>query len=323
MTIHRGKVAGRLACLAAIPLLAIVQASCQRESGTDEYVADGRKPFSELYAAVSSLTERGWTLDVITESRPSGTTRPLPIIALRSPVEGEALWLLAGVHGEEPAGPNAIFTVLEEIAGLGERYPVVLMPVLNPQGYARNWRYLNIAEYSETIDGQSVGDSSHRLLDPAAPGTARAEAASSPEAAAITAYVLRTMAKYPPRYSIDLHEDDMIDEGYVYSQGELGAADPLAHEAVDALLSSGIPLKIDGETRFGEPIENGIIGPVTDSSIDEFMSASEVLVDGAIVPGPGATTVLTFETPSKAASFENRVAAHVALLRRLIDTIGK
>jgi len=160
------------------------------------------------------------------------------------------------------------------------------------------------------------------LLDPSAPGLARAKAPSSPEAAAITAYVLRTMSTYPPRYSIDLHEDDKLDRGYVYSQGELGAADPLAHEAVDALISSGIPLKLDGQTRFAEQIENGIIGPVTDSSIDELMSAREVLVDGSIEPGPAATTVLVFETPSRAASFDSRINAHVALLRRLIDRIG-
>jgi hypothetical protein len=108
----------------------------------------------------------------------------------------------------------------------------------------------------------------------------------------------------------------------VYSQGEFGAADPLAHEAVAARKTSGIPLKLDGETRFGEPIENGIIGPVIDSSIDELMSAREVLVDGAMAPGPAATTVLVLETPSQAATFDRRVAAHVELLRRLIATIG-
>ena len=114
----------------------------------------------------------------------------------------------------------------------------------------------------------------------------------------------------------------MLQRGYVYSQGELGAADPLAHEAVDALKSSGIPLQLDGETRFGEQIENGIIGPVTDSSIDELMSVREVLIEGAIASGPAAATVLVFETPSAAASFDNRVTAHVELLRRLIDKIG-
>ena len=322
MTSHHGRRARRLALLTAAALLAAILGACAQESSPDEFVADERKPYSELYEAFSALTDRGWTLDVIIESRPQGTTAALPIIALRSPVEGEAAWFLAGIHGEEPAGPNALFTVLDDIALLGERYPVVLMPLLNPQGYVRNWRYLNTPVYSESVEAQSVGDSSHLLVDPAAPGTARADAASSPEAAAITAYVLQTMSTYPPRYSIDLHEDNMLQRGYVYSQGELGAADPLAHEAVDALKSSGIPLQLDGETRFGEQIENGIIGPVTDSSIDELMSARQVVVEGAIESGPAAATVLVFETPSAAASFDNRVTAHVELLRRLIDKIG-
>jgi hypothetical protein len=32
----------------------------------------------------------------------------LPIIALRTPKKGKALWVISGIHGEEPAGPNAI-----------------------------------------------------------------------------------------------------------------------------------------------------------------------------------------------------------------------
>ena len=42
----------------------------------------------------------------------------------------------------------------------------MLLPLNNPHGYANNWRYLNMATYSEAIEGQSVGDSSHLLADP-------------------------------------------------------------------------------------------------------------------------------------------------------------
>jgi len=284
--------------------------------------ADGRRPIGELYADYLGLLEQGWALDVIVESRPAGTEVALPIVALRSPQAGQAVWLLSGIHGEETAGPNAIAAAMADIAELGARHPVVLMPLLNPQGYARNWRYLNVPVYSETVDGQSVGDSSHLL--PVEPGSteSRAPRASSPEAAAITAYVLRMAASYPPRYSIDLHEDDLIDEGYVYSQGIEGPADPLALLAVDILKSNGIPLKLDGQTRFGEPIEGGIIGPVTDSSIDELMSAGTVLVGGRSMPGPAAGTVLVFETPAAAIAFEQRVAAHLALIRRLAGSMA-
>ena len=46
---------------------------------------------------------RGLAGRVIAESRPPGTTTALPIIALRSPKPGPAVWILTGIHGEEPA----------------------------------------------------------------------------------------------------------------------------------------------------------------------------------------------------------------------------
>ena len=133
---------------------------------------DGRAPIESIYRAAQSLVDRGWTAEVIAESAPAGTTVPLPIVALTSPGKGPAIWILAGIHGEEPAGPNAIAAAIEDIARLGAARPVVLLPLLNPQGYARNWRYLNVATYSKDVDGQSVGDSSHLL--PSADDPARA-----------------------------------------------------------------------------------------------------------------------------------------------------
>jgi hypothetical protein len=278
---------------------------------------DGRAPVQELFRAYLSLLDRGWQLDIITESRPAGRAYALPIIALRSPRSGAAVWILSGIHGEEPAGPNAIAASIDEIAALGAKRAVVLLPLNNPQGYANNWRYLNMATYSATVQGQSVGDSSHLLADPGNPALPRAPAASSPEAGAITAYVLRQAADYPPVISIDLHEDNLIREGYVYSQGAAGADDPLALAAVRVLEENGIPLKMSGETRFGEPISGGIIGPVIDDSIDELMSASSIMVEGEPRPGPAARTVLVFETPADRIDLQKRIDAHAALLRKL------
>ncbi len=284
--------------------------------------ADGRAPIEELYHSYLKLQESGWTLEIVAESQPAGTTQALPIIALRSPRSGAAVWILAGVHGEEPAGPNAVAAVIDDIAALGRKRPVVLMPLLNPQGYVRNWRYLNVAVYSESIDGHSVGDSSHLLPSPDAPDSPRAALPSSPEADAITAYVLRRSADYPPAYSIDLHEDNLIDQGYVYSQGVQGTSDPLAIEAVAVLEENCVPLKLNGETRFGEPVTDGIIGPVVDSSIDELISSRDVVVDGKSRPGPAARTVLVFETPAAALALPHRIEAHAALIRRLLARIG-
>jgi hypothetical protein len=279
--------------------------------------ADGRRPIESLYDSYQSLVGHGWTLEVLASTQPDGALDPLPILAFRSPLKGSAVWILAGIHGEEPAGPNAIAETIEDIAALGRRRPVVLLPLLNPHGYARNWRYLNVPVYSESIDGQSVGDSSHRLPSTDDPGRARAATASSSEAEAITAFILRQIADYPPACSIDLHEDNLIDEGYVYSQGAKGAADPLAIEAVAVLKDAGVPIKMDGETRFGESIAGGIIGPVVDSSIDELMSSPIVIANGRPSEGPAAPTVLVFETPAAALPLPRRVRAHVALIRRL------
>jgi len=281
-------------------------------------VHDGRATIHQLYASYATLLQKGWKLDVITQSQPAGTERRIPIVAFRSPVSGPATWIISGVHGEEAAGPNAIAAAIGDIAQLGECRPVVLIPLSNPHGYVRNWRYLNSPIWSDDIDAQSVGDSSHLLPEPENSRRARAAVASSPEADAITRYILETIAAYPPLISIDLHEDDKIREGYIYSQGAQGADEPLAAEAVRVLRENAIPIKLDGYTRFEEQIEEGIIGPVTDSSIDELMSAEKIIVEGAPQAGPAARTVLVFETPAGELPLAQRVRAHEALLRRMI-----
>ncbi len=302
--------------------LALLAAAVAVPSGVATH-ADGRAPIESLYGASLSLVERGWTAEVIAESAPDGTAKPLPIIALMSPGKGPALWILTGIHGEEPAGPNAVAASIEDIARLGAARPVVLLPLLNPQGYARNWRYLNVATYSKDVDGQSVGDSSHVLPTPEDPARPRATGASSPEAGAIAAWILARQADYPARISIDLHEDNLIHEGYVYSQGADGARDPLASAAVGVLREHGVPIKMSGNTRFDEPIAEGIIGPVTDSSVDELMSAQDVVVDGRARPGPAAKTVLVLETPAAALPLERRVAAQAALLRLVAKELAR
>ena len=281
-------------------------------------VDDGRATIHQLYASYATLLQKGWELDVVAHSQPAGTERLIPMVAFRSPVSGPATWIISGIHGEEAAGPNAIAAVIDDIAKLGEHRPVVLIPLSNPHGYVRNWRYLNSPVWSEDIDAQSVGDASHLLPDPENSLRARAAAASSAEADAITRYILETIGAYPPLISIDLHEDDKIREGYVYSQGVQGADEPLAAEAVRVLRENAIPIKLDGYTRFEERIEEGIVGPVADSSIDELMSAKEIIVEGAPQAGPAARIVLVFETPAGELPLAQRVRALEALLRRMI-----
>lgn len=285
-------------------------------------VDDGRATIHQLFSSFGGVLERGWELDIIAYSQPEDTGYEIPIIALRSAQSGPAIWIISGIHGEEPAGPNAIAAAIDDIVAAGELQPIVFIPLGNPHGYVRNWRYLNSPVWSDDTEVQSVGDSSHLLPDPDNVRQARAAVASSLEAAAITRYILQKMAEYPPVISIDLHEDDKIDAGYVYSQGVKGVQEPLATEAVRILRDNEIPVKLHGYTRFDEKIISGIVGPVVDSSIDELMGAHEIIVDGVRHSGPGAPVVLVFETPAGKLPLERRVRAHSALLKRMLMLVS-
>jgi len=60
---------------------------------------------------------------------------------------------------------------------------------------------------------------------------------------------------------------------------------------------------MEGKTRFGEEIKNGVIGPVADGSIDELLTAH------------GAQTVIVVETPTIGVPLEKRVAAHGRIIQ--------
>lgn len=114
----------------------------------------------------------------------------------------------------------------------------------------------------------------------------------------LTRCVLERSRDCPPRYSIDTHEDNLVHAGYVYSQSVAGTDDPLVTAAVNIPGDNDIAMQSSGRTRFEKDIVDGIIGPVTDSSIDELMGARATQFDGERVQGAAAHTVLLFETPA-------------------------
>ena len=120
-------------------LLLILIAGCNKPAPatleippTLDTYQDGRASIQQIYASYDRLLEQGWRMDVITTSNPAGTTVGLPIIALKSPKTGPAAWFLTGIHGEEPAGPNAMAASVDVLATLGERYPVSSFPCPTP-----------------------------------------------------------------------------------------------------------------------------------------------------------------------------------------------
>lgn len=287
------------------------------------FTADGRGTVEQLSRRFRSLSaEHGWESDTV--HLPRGED-DLAIRAWRTAHAGEALWILAGIHGEEPAGPNAVARALESLVELGASgVPTVVIPLCNPRAYRNNWRYPNTAERDWRKGGYSVGDAEHLLPDLEAGLRPRAARPAGPEAQALTGYVLLLSRRYPPRLVIDLHEDELSTEGgYIYSQGR-AADNSVGAEVIRLLVSSGIPIRQSGRTRFGEPIAGGVVSrddggaPIRDGSIDELLASPEVLVEGERAVGPAAPTVIVVETPAFAGSrLKERVAAHAAVLRRI------
>lgn len=269
------------------------------------YNSDGRKSINELYNSFFELEKKGWISEEIysPEIFWQGKKVSLPVVSFRTPKKGKAVWILSGIHGEEPAGPNAISDGINYIQKLGKKIPVVLIPLCNPLGYLRNWRYLNQEKWSAEIGCGSIENSE-----------------SSPsifESDVFMNYLLRLMKDYPPIMSFDFHEDELIPEGYVYSQGKMGEKDAVAKNVVGILSDSGIKIKKNGETRFGEKIHNGLIGNVNDGSVDEFISAETIFYDDKIIKKPFAKTVLVIETPAKNLILEKRKNAHLEVLKSI------
>ena len=286
------------------------------------YVADGRTPLAQIMQRFGELdSTHGWNVETL-YAYPDAPD--MQIKAWHTGQPGPALWVLSGIHGEEPAGPNAIARELDSLVEFARSgVAVVVIPLCNPKAYRHNWRYPNTAERDWRKGGYSVGDAEYLLPELESGRTPRATQVAGPETLALTQYVLRLAGRYPPRLVLDLHEDELSTEGgYIYSQGRHADANPAGAEIVRLLQASRIPLRRSGQTRFGETIVDGVIsrddkgGPIRDGSIDELLAATEVFVDGRKQRGPSAQTVIVVETPAFAgARLDQRVDAQAAVVR--------
>src|SRR3989344_7725632 len=284
------------------------------------YSLDKRKPIEELYDSYAGLAKNGWLSDIIylQPDEVSGQKISLPILCYRTPKKGKSLWLIAGIHGEEPAGPNAIAENISYLNALKNKgIPIVILPLCNPRGYRKNWRYPSRKKISCNYKlNISVGSAIHVLPSREDHKKPRRNKPECFESNAIISYILKIFPQYPPRLSIDLHEDKSITAPYIYSQGMLGADDPVARE-ITKIIGRKFRLKDAGKTQFGEFIREGIISWTRDSSIDEFLAADKIIVKGKSVNGPAAKTVVVAETPIPEISLKRRVAVHGNIIRSL------
>lgn len=284
----------------------------------EPFLGDGRKSIEVLYEEYEKLASLGFDRKLIyLQKTPEsqGEVKEFPIYAFVKGEEGkDNLWIFSGVHGEEPPGPEAIAAEVEYLGELSQSIPMVIIPLCNPAGRYMGWRYQDA--FRDHHVGTSVSDSEHLLLKEGE-DLPRVEKATNATAEAITAFVVENSLKYPPLLSIDFHEDEALPQSYIYSQGSKGVADPVAREIVKIMQDSGMEIQMQGETRFGEPVVDGVVLATVDGSIDELMATSKIFFKGEIINKPFAKTAIVVETPTIGVPLPQRVQAHRNIIRAI------
>lgn len=270
-----------------------------------EYLKDGRKPVSDIYKSLSALKKAGWVQERVYTQK--FLRKRLPIMLFRTRKKGHAVWLISGIHGEEPAGVDAIAESAGFLAELGKRFPIVILPLCNPKGYFLNQRY--------PIRGKSVGASEFLLMTEDLEQMATEP--DTEEALFITRKVLSLAKDYPPWFTLDLHEDRSRSDPYIYCYSNRGADDPIGREVVRIIRRHGMRLQMRGRNKFFERIIHGMVLNSNDGSIDELLTSEMVMLKGKRVMGPSAKTGVVVETRIFGVPIAKRIETHSAIIRSI------
>lgn len=267
------------------------------------YSGDKRIPIEKLYEQYNALSNDMWNYhNICKHTLDKETGESLPVMGITSHLCGDAIWVIAGIHGEEPAGPIAVAystAIFNSLIHSG--IPMVILPLCNPGGYLRNWRYLYDPKM-HSPNGFSIGDAEHLLPKVADPSKPRSNMPSCKEVRIFMDWVLQQLTTHFPKLVIDLHEDEpntlgrdslyssnynnFLKTTYIYSQGKLGAEDPIAKRIIEIMLRHKHPIQmndieeINDETTKFITIKNGIAAHVPDSSIEELLCATRIFFNG-------------------------------------------
>lgn len=219
-----------------------------------------------------------------------GEVAGYPLVALtkRTPGPRPRIYISAGIHGDEPAGPLALLQMIE--GGVFDSRAVwFLCPTLNPIGFMRRTR-----ENAEGIDLNR----DYKSL----------------KSAEIQAHA--HWLKRQPNFDLVLcvHEDWESKGYYLYElnpTGRLSLAQPMI-DAVSKVCPIETATVIDGR----EISETGIIRPVSDPLLRELWPESIYL------RAHHTKLSYTLETPS-AFPIEQRVTAHRAAVETAIGKLDR
>lgn len=245
----------------------------------------------ETIAANSDLL----SLDILGTVQYDNTAYPIPRLAY-APEDDvhHRILLVAGVHGNEPAGPEALMRFVEDLAKGDAAYTGVafdIVPILNPWGWVHRKRR-NGAQQDLNRDFNSF---------------------KAPESRLIREFYQRH------RYDaiIDFHEDSHTTGFYYYRLANPDFA--LCRYIIDHVREAGHPIE-DGRVMKIFRARDGIITSGMNSLrlarlIRQFSMTNYFRIEGS-------PNVFLFETPSKQ-PFETRVAMHRTALDALLAKVAK
>jgi murein peptide amidase A len=107
----------------------------RRHANHGGYAGERIEIQSVLRDVAVAAGSRGW----VVESIAAGTCPDLLALTRRVPVVRQRVYLSAGIHGDEPAGPLAVLELLRQDAWPADA-EIRVVPCLNPTGFALNRR---------------------------------------------------------------------------------------------------------------------------------------------------------------------------------------
>ncbi len=205
-----------------------------------------------------------------------------------------AVYVMAGVHGDEPVGVEAALRLLESLAE-GERplktHRLLILPCLNPSGLADGTR-ANRA--GQDINRQFHGDGTQE-----------------------SAAVRRFLDLRDADALIDLHTDPNA-QGYYFFELKRDGVEPLAAPILNALTEAGYPL--EEEPFFAGYVgHHGLFAPTT-AGLEEFHRRAPGLSLAEWGLASGIPRTYSFETPRRE-DYERRTAMHLTALRALFAAL--
>jgi len=204
-------------------------------------------------------------------------TRPRP--------ERPRIYLSAGMHGDEPAGVEALLELLRD-GFFDDRASWSICPLLNPTGLQLGTR--------ENAAGLDLNREYRRTI--------------SPE---ITAHTAWLRAQSPHSLSLSLHEDWETSGFYLYEINTSGH--PWLGRGILRAVEEVMPLEPGRVLDGHEVTDRGYITHPPEA--DDPVNWPEAIFLARLWPQLSCT----FETPSRAAGLEQRVRAQTCAVRAAVD----